>query len=293
VPRSLVQLPDHSKKSARVALRVLIWLPILLCSALLPARALQDGPTSSSAGGDLRFEVATIKVHDPKAQSLQGVQIDPGGRVHIIGVDFKTLAKIALNRPYWAISGGEASMEKVNYDVEAVPPEGLRASLTDLRHTWYTIDDARLRQMLTALLVDRFHLEFHRETKIRTVYLLERSDKAPRLAPSEHVRRDDGGELVDPGFGSIGLAGSWAIDASMKQLANFASEFVLHAPVEDQTHLEGYFHYRSSTTVDMSEPDAHGSSFMSFISELGLRLKKSQGPVETIVVDHAERPSEN
>ena len=291
MPRSLVQLSDNVKKWARVASRILIGLVALCC--VLPARAFENRQTATSAGSGLHFEVATIKVHNANAPSLQGVQIDPGGRVHIVGVDFKTLARIALNCPFWAISGGDAAIEKVNYDVEAVPPESLRASITDLRHTWYTIDDPRLRQMLTALLIDRFHLQFHRETKIRTVYLLERNGKVLRLVRSEDERRDDKGELINPGSGSIGLAGSWAVDASMKQLANFASDFILHAPVQDETHLEGYFHYRSPVTIDMSDPDASGTSFMSFISELGLRLKKSQGPVETIVIDHVERPSEN
>lgn len=292
--RSLVQFPDNSKKWARVALRILPCLSIFFCIVLWSAQASGNGQTSSSADHDLRFEVATIKVHNANAPSLQGVQIDPGGRVRIVGVPFKTLARIALNQPFWAISGGDAWVEKTNYDVEAVPPENLYASITDLRHTWYTIDDPRLRQMLTALLIDRFHMQFHRETKIRAVYLLERSDRPLRLATSEHERRDDRGELIDTGFGSIGLAGNWDItDASMAQLANFASEFILHTPVKDATHLEGYFHYTSSMTVDMSEPDADASSFMAFISEVGLRLKKSQGPVETVVIDHAEKPSEN
>lgn len=293
MPRSLTQFTFTSKKCRRVAGTVLSCLLIVLSSLPAPAQGRVDGLAHSPALNGLRFEVATIKVHDSGTPSVQGVQIDPGGRVRIIGVDIKTLARIALNRPFWAISGGDASIEKVNYDVEALPPENLRGGMTDLRHTWYTIDDPRLRQMLTALLIDRFHLEFHRETKVQTVYVLERSGKPLRLAPSEQERRDDRGELIDPGSGSIGLAGSWAMDASMEQLANFASDFVLHAPVEDETHLEGYFHYRSPTSVDMSEPDAHGSSFMSFVSELGLHLKKSHGPVETIVIDHVERPSEN
>lgn len=268
----------------------LVFLPGLL----LPAQAPQDRNASPTSDGSLQFEVATIKVHDPSAVLGVGVHISPGGRIRIIGVGFKTLVEIALNRPLWAISESDASIEKVNYDLDAVPPENLRASVTNLKHTWYTIADERLRQMLTALLIERFQLRFHRETRIGTVYLLQRSNKPLRLVPSQRERRNEKGEDISPGFGSIGLAGNWDItDASMTQLANFASENILHVPVQDETHLDGYFHYRSPTDVDMSQPGVQESSFIGFVSEMGLRLKKSSGPVETIVIDHVEKPSEN
>lgn len=278
----------------RIAAQVLSCLTSILFCCSLPLAGASQSQTAANANSDLRFEVATIKVHNPNVPSEQGVQVEAGGRVRIIAVNFKTLVRIALNCPFWAISGDDGSIGKLNYDVQAIPPENMRSSITNLKHTWYTIDDPRLRQMLTALLVDRFHLKYHRETKTGTIYILERTNKPLRLIASGHERRDEKGELIDAGFGSIGLAGRWDItDASMAQLANFASDFILHAPVQDQTHLQGTFHYRSNTLVDMSDPDVHTSSFIGFISELGLRLKKSQGPVETIVIDHAEKPSEN
>lgn len=203
------------------------------------------------------------------------------------------LVSIALQCPLWAVSGGDA-LGHINYDVEALPPENLRAGITDLRHTWYTIEDVQLRQMLTALLIDRFQLKFHRETRTGTIYLLQRSNKPLRLVLAERERRNEKDEIIDPGFGSIGLAGSWDIsDMSMAQLANFTSDFVLHVPVLDETHLDGHFHYRSRAEVDRSQPGTHDSSFMAFISEMGLKLKKSQGPVESIVIDHVEEPTSN
>lgn len=93
---------------------------------------------------------------------------------------------------------------------------------------------------------------------------------------------------------SIGAAGTWDMsDTSMKQLAKFAGDFIVRSPFVDDTHIDGYFDYRSATDVDMSNMDIVDAAFQDFLSEMGLCLKKSNGSVETIVIDHVEKPSEN
>jgi bla regulator protein BlaR1 len=47
-------------------------------------------------------------------------------------------------------------------------------------------------------------------------------------------------------------------------------------------------------TTQNSELEADGPSFMQALrDQLGLRLESTKGPLETLVVDHVERPSEN
>lgn len=170
----------------------------------------------------------------------------------------------------------------------------MRSSITNLRYTLYGIEDERLRIMLAALLEDRFKLKFHPEAKPGTVYLLQRTNGAFRPAPSARAVRGEDGKIVDAAISSIGAAGTWNMsDTSMKQLAKFAGDFIVHAPVIDETHIDGYFDYRSATDVDMSNMDIVDAAFQDFLSEMGLRLKKSNGSVETIVIDHVEKPSEN
>lgn len=273
--------------------RLCLVLMLLWCS-LLFAKTSQSQTASTAADSRPRFEVATIKPHDPNSGKEIGVRLYPGGRVEIIGESFKALICTALHASWWQVSGGDSSSEKLLYDLEGVPPEDLRASITNLKYTWYGIEDERLRQMLTALLVDRFQLRFHREMKTGTVFALRRGKKSLRLVPSERARRAEIGEVIDPGMGTIGAAGNWSMsDTSMAQLAKFASEYILHAPVLDETHLEGYFDYRSKTEVDMSNMESTDAAFPGFISEMGLQLKKSEGPIETIVIDHVEKPSPN
>jgi uncharacterized protein (TIGR03435 family) len=181
------------------------------------------------------------------------------------------------------------------YDVEAKPSEAFQSTRPDTRHTLFTVEDGHLRQMLQALLIDRFQLKFHRETKTGTLYLLEKSGKPLRLKPAKVDAAGADAAADASRFGSIGLAGQWNISyTSMPQLAKFASDYVVHALVQDRTGLTGLFNYRSPMQVD---PDAYGAdnagSFLNFLAEIGLKLQSAKGPVETLVIDHAEQPSPN
>jgi uncharacterized protein (TIGR03435 family) len=95
-------------------------------------------------------------------------------------------------------------------------------------------------------------------------------------------------------FSSIGYVnGKWSIfQTSMAQLAAFASDFVFHQPVLDRTGLTGQFEYRQPQP-DL-EPKYSGdlsASFTDYLRNAGLKLERSKGPVETLIIDHAEKPS--
>jgi uncharacterized protein (TIGR03435 family) len=83
----------------------------------------------------------------------------------------------------------------------------------------------------------------------------------------------------------------------MHQLANFAGDFYLHCPVLDQTGLSGSYDFEWKMLLsNPDEPDpvlGSKDELMQFIQVLGLKLKPSTGPVETLVIDHAEHPSPN
>jgi uncharacterized protein (TIGR03435 family) len=243
------------------------------------------------------FEVASIKLIPPGAPHKTGIEVYPGGRVVIYGAGLKALTATAFHLSYWQVSGGDAWTAEAGYNIEAKPPEGLQRSIKDLRHTLFDIEDVRLRGMLQALLIDRFHLKYHRETKTGDVYLLERSGKTLRL-----LRREVASERQDPtqdlsSTGSIGYAGGrWVLfNTSMPQLAKFASDHMLNVPVLDRTELSGPFDYRQAVPDD--EPaysgPSHQGSFINMLSVVGLKLERSKGPVEVLVIDHAEKPSSN
>jgi|HubBroStandDraft_1064217.scaffolds.fasta_scaffold13734_2 uncharacterized protein (TIGR03435 family) len=237
----------------------------------------------------VEFDVAAIK--PSSGTEMMELQVNPGGRIRIERYSLKALVAIAFNLGYWQISGGEGWMDKNEFDLEAKPSENLRAQFTDTRHSLFTIDDPRLRAMLQTLLIDRFQFRFHREDRTGDVYLLEKSGKPIKLSPAKDRSTGDNA-IMAPGYWEVGYVdGQFKIfNTSMPQFAQFASRMVLRRPVVDCTGLTGSYDYFSPVHREQSDFE---NSFMELIPELGLKLVRSRGPVETLIIDHAEMPSPN
>src|SRR5450756_2144665 len=251
----------------RLYLRPALLSILLVCSPLKRIAA-QDEPAPELP----EFEVASVKPVVPNVPHMVGVRVYPGGRVVISTLSLKALIATAFRLPYWQISGGDAWTEKD--DVEAKPAERLRSSIKDLRYTVSGIEDEHLREMLQALLIDRFQLKFHRETKAGDVYMLERNGKTLGLHPTGTASAGANLSADSSPFGSIGFAGGrWGIgNTAMPQLAKFAADYVLHAPVLDRTELVGWFEYQQPTRLPESEANYSdpSDSFLRLMPELSL-----------------------
>jgi uncharacterized protein (TIGR03435 family) len=269
-----------------------------LAAAAHPQSASRPAPASSAplTVALPEFEVASVKAVVPNVPHEMGVHVYPGGRVVITTFPLKTLIQTAFGLSYWQISGGDEWTQKGEYTVEAKPSAAMLSSIKDLRYTLFGIEDEHLREMLQALLIDRFQLKFHREMKTGDVYLLERSGKPLKIRPVESMPPGADSYSDSHSFGSIGYAGGqWNIFAtSMPQLAKFASDFVLHVPVLDRTGLSGRFKYRQRwPDLDPKYDGDQSDSFRGYLKEIGLKLVPDKGPVETFVIDHAAKPSPN
>ena len=256
-----------------------------------PNASVQDGTTPAEPATELSFEVATIRPVDPKVGHVVGVNVYPGGRVVLNSLSFKTMLCVAFNLSYWQLSGGQKWMDKISYDVQAIPPQALESSIS-AQHTLFGIEDERLRKMLQRLLADRFKLKFHREERMGKVYLLERAGKRLALQPSPTA---EGAEYeTNPHRGSIGFAERWVLrDTTMPQLSKFASDYMLHCPVLDRTKLNVAFDYTSQPEDWNTYQQDPTGSFLNLVRDLGLKLKAARGPVSILVIDYADEPSPN
>ena len=143
--------------------------------------------------------------------------------------------------------------------------------------------------MLQSLLRDRFALKFHTETRQSEVYLLTRGSKPLQLqTPKDSTVDSRGGVMMKQG----GIADGEAVgtNVTMAFLASQLSRY-LRLPVLDQTSITGSWDYHLPPT----DPENHDlqAAVLEAMHRLGLDLKKGKGPVETLVVDHIEKPSEN
>lgn len=278
----MLALRNHLREFALPS--TLILSSLFASSAIAQSAALTSTSTTSKP---YKFEVATIK---PADGGLTGTDIDPGGIVKLHSLPLKTMIAEAFNVEYWQIEGGEPWMEKNQYDVVGKPPDDFARTMPDTRHTWYTINDPRLREMLQALLIQRFSLKIHRSTKPGKIYLLETSGNTLALKPIKTIPP----QQASAANSTIGWgAEHWVLsDTTMPQLAEFASGTYIHRPVVDRTGLTGAFDYRSPEAEDSNTfwADPQGS-FLRMLKGAGLKLEPSTGDVETLVIDHAELPT--
>lgn len=264
----------------------------------LAAGPIACGQRVDPAAGLPRFEVVSLKTSDPNAMRMMGVQLT-ADRLTMNFETLKGLICVAYNIPYWELSGGEAWMGRTpmdprdHYDLQATLPQDLAPY--DQRHANFEIQDERIRQMMQAMLADRFHLEFHRDSTTGTVSILEQSGKPLLLVPSTRRYAKMYGEGYSEVGGAVEGKGVSMYNTSIPQLAKFLSESLLHHPVIDKTGLDGQYDFRSATIV--TKEDFQNGSVMDMwlpaVNEMGLKLTQAKGPVETFVIDHAEPPSPN
>jgi uncharacterized protein (TIGR03435 family) len=138
------------------------------------------------------------------------------------------------------------------------------------------------------MLADRFKLEFHRETRDLTAYELVVGKGGTKLRelgpnPGENVRVQwkHGTEFS-------------AKQMPMSQLVEILTQ-VSHSPVVDRTGITGIFDItlewapESAAVADDSRPSLQAA----VQEQLGLKLEGKKLPMEVLVVDRAERASEN
>jgi uncharacterized protein (TIGR03435 family) len=273
--------------------RILGALGVILTLGPFPKAQTPPSPSSNTKKPLPQFEVATIKPVNAVAVIHPGVDVQPGGRIRLNGMNLDAMVGVAFNLSYWQVAGGDA-LDRDFYNLIAQPPEEVRATSPDTRHTQSGIQDEHLRLMLQALLIDRFQLKVHRETKPGKVFLLEKNGKPLLLTTTKAVSNDEDEGAAPDSFGSIAFAGKWVLyNTTMPQLAKFASDNMLRAPVLDRTRITGSFDYWGPPEDwNAYQADMPGS-FFHMMAEIGLKLVPSKGPVETLVIDHAEPPSPN
>ncbi|MES1258013.1 MAG: TIGR03435 family protein [Acidobacteriota bacterium] len=146
----------------------------------------------------------------------------------------------------------------------------------------------RMRRMLQRLLAERFRIASHREIREMPLYALTVRKNGPRLRESS----GEGEAVMTIGEGSFIFK-----HTSMQDFADDLSSLRMleGRPVFDKTEIHGRFDFQlrfADTTNEMRRgvaEDDGPSVFELLQRQLGLNLEAGKGPVEVLVIDHAER----
>jgi len=233
------------------------------------------------------FEVATIKPVGP-ASGMVGFLSYPGGRVAVGSATVKMLIYFAFDVQDFQIAGGPGWAGTERYDVVALPP-ATSASATAKQPPRKATPSAEQRQMLQALLADRFGFKFHREMRDGTVYWLERGDGPLQMQDAKDPDADSRGGVTMKSGGIVdGVA--FGTNVSMTFLAAQLTRN-LGRPVLDRTGLSGGYDFH----LPPDDPENHDMPVAVFdvVRRLGLKLRAGKGPVDTIVIDSVTKPTEN
>jgi uncharacterized protein (TIGR03435 family) len=155
----------------------------------------------------------------------------------------------------------------------------------------------QFRQMLQTLLADRFKLQVHREPVESPVYALVVGKGGPKFKPSS----PDADPTVHVGC-LPNCSSNYVLTmpkGTMEDLARHLSGAGLDRPVIDQSGLAGMFDIKLTYKPEFiksnsPEPDLNDISIFTAVQDqLGLKLEPRKAMIEMLVVDHAEKPSEN
>jgi bla regulator protein blaR1 len=204
------------------------------------------------------------------------------------------------------ISGGPNWLNSENYDVEVKMDKSVVDELQKLSPDQQFLEQKR---MLQAVLADRFKMTLRRETRELPVYALVLAQNGPQLHEAKPgdtypngLKRQDGlaqgAGLWSPGKGQLVGQG-----VSLTRLVGQLSRQLGGRIVVDKTSLMSKYDFTLQWTPAESSqqgpdhtpsPESSGPSIFTALQEqLGLKLEPQTAPVEVLVIDHAEKPSEN
>ena len=243
-----------------------------------------------------RFEVASIRLWRPPTTPVTGVVVraPAGSGIFNRATSVAGLITEAYEVQDFQLSGGEDWVRAERYDVAA------RAGRE--------VSPAELRDMVKALLADRFKLRVRTETREMPILELRRARSDGRVGSNLHDcsnPNDKEGISTDekpfraPRNGTVATS---PCGNGVQSLAGIATR-QLQTIVVDRTGLTGQWRFdvyygaeiripgvdTSKETVNPDLPSFEGA----LREQLGLRLERTRGPVPVIVIESVERPTPN
>jgi uncharacterized protein (TIGR03435 family) len=235
------------------------------------------------------FEVATIKPSDPAMRqqiiTLRGVEV----------ITTNTTVHDLINLAYWLhpkqLAGGPAWTESEKFDMTGKPDAPGQPNVD------------QMKMMIQKLLTDRFQLKFHFEKRDLPAYVIRIAKNGAKITRSEGDPKDI------PGWNFGRTPSGMAMTFRNSPMSQFTAllQNSTDRPVVDQSGLSERYDFTLTFTPDAAQaallgvppppatdnPEAAPDLFTAFQQQLGLRLEPARAPVNVMVIDKVEKPSEN
>jgi len=239
-------------------------------------------PMDPAANPDV--EVATVKLSPPEARgrlyTMRGTQL------MAINVSLLNVITFAYDVHERQVSGGPAWMSTDKFEIVIKPD---------------TPGQPNIRQMkllLQKVLTDRFQFKFHTEKRELSVYAITQ----PANTKHKMTESAAGQNLPNLIYSRPGFLP--ARNVTMTDLAQSMQTAVLDRPVVNQTKIEGRYDFTLDWMPDEFQFASFGPQqplpdngkpniFQAFQDQLGLKLESTKALADVVVIDKAEKPSEN
>jgi len=258
-------------------------------------------PAQTTDATSLAFDVVSIKRSTSGPGPAMGISPMDGDRILVRNAtarlilgeayDLRLLGlhDLILGLPAWA--------DSETYDIDAkVAPADLPA--------FHKLLPRQRDPLLQPVLADRFHLVAHFETRTLAAYALVVAKGGPKLTPVKPAILPDGRE--DPGGITPGHDKIIATGATIEPLLHML-QLLLGRPVVDRTALTGHYSFTLTCAPNYAmrpvingqmqslsaDEEALPDLFTAIQEQLGLKLESVKAPVQVLVVDHIEHPSDN
>jgi uncharacterized protein (TIGR03435 family) len=258
-------------------------------------------PDATPTAKPITFEVASVRLNKTGAHGGHGPTAD--------GYDQKNLPLII----YLGMAYGLMEFQRIEGLPDWCKTDGydIAAKVSDADIPEWRKDGMKLfPAALQALLADRFHLKMHYEMRDAPAYALVLAKGGPKFKQATPGETYPDGFHTGDGKPALGLGEKWEPGsdhglligqaATMAQLAqNFSSMLnpVIGRQVVDRTGLAGPYDFSMPVFREWSGShqgeDSEATIFTVLEDSLGLKLEPIKVPMQFLVVDHIERPTEN
>ncbi len=221
------------------------------------------------------FEVATVRINHTNAPGDRESYHD--GLLRMSNVTLRQCIRYAFEISEPQIAGGPRWIDRVRFDIVAKSEQP------------YPTDDFELLRMLKPLLAERFQLASHHETRSLSGYALTLAKGGIHAKVSDPATR----------FSGSSTRNTMTVTGCTMSILAIRLSAVLGRPVVDMTADPRSFDFSLQWTQDdmrsgESAALADGPSLFTALQEqVGVKVTSQKVPVDVLVVDRAEIPSEN